>query len=65
MDFCKSNPAELAALFNAFASIMADGKSHEEIEIMAFAFDMLSDTLFSIARIQKHKERLCRRDDAE
>jgi uncharacterized protein (DUF934 family) len=58
------NSAKLAAAINAAASIIAKDKSVDEIELIAIIFDMFSDTLFSIARIQKHQERL-RRDDAK
>ncbi|MCL2633904.1 MAG: hypothetical protein FWD34_05245 [Oscillospiraceae bacterium] len=56
---CNSfDSAELAAAINAVASMMAKDKCIEEIEIMALAFDMLSDTLFAIALMQKKQERL-------
>ncbi|MCL1788802.1 MAG: hypothetical protein FWG33_00405 [Oscillospiraceae bacterium] len=55
-DSCDS--AELAAAVNAAASIMAKGKSVEEIEMLAVLFDLLSDTLFAIAVIQKKQNRL-------
>jgi len=67
---CNSDSAELAAAINAMASIMAKDKSIEEIEMLAIAFDLLSDTLFAIALIQKKQDRLhekccekLRRDD--
>ncbi|MCL1902933.1 MAG: hypothetical protein FWF94_00760 [Oscillospiraceae bacterium] len=56
---CNScDSAELAAAINAAASIMAKGKSVEEIEMLAVLFDLLSDTLFAIAVIEKKKARL-------
>jgi hypothetical protein len=55
---CNNSSAELAAAINTAASLMAKGKSVDEIEIMAIMFDMLSDTLFSIARIQRHCEKI-------
>ena len=62
---CNHKASELAAAINFAASVMSKGKSHEEVEIMAIAFDMLSDTLFSIARIARHQERICRKDKGE
>ena len=53
--------AELAALINSAASILAKDRCTEEIEFMAIALDMLSDTLFSIAHMQKKQEHICRR----
>ena len=50
--------AEIAAMVNAAASMLAKGKSLEEIELMAIVSDMFSDTLFAIARIEKKREHL-------
>lgn len=57
---CKNsdNTAELAATVNTLASLMAKGKSIEEIEMTAILFDMISDTLFAIALIEKKREQL-------
>jgi hypothetical protein len=57
------NAAELAGIINSVASLWARDKNIDEIEIMAFLFDMLSDTLWAIAKIEKHQDRLRRRDD--
>jgi len=59
------NAAKLAAIVNSAASMWAKDKNIDEIEIMAFLFDMLSDTLWAIARIEKHQERLRKRDDVK
>ena len=63
MDYCNCDSAELAAAVNAAASIWARGRSIEEIEMLAILFDMLSDTLFAIALLQKKQEHLRRRRD--
>jgi hypothetical protein len=57
--------AELAAAVNATASILAKDKSVEEIEILAHVFDMFSDTLFHIARIQRKQEHLRKSRDSQ
>jgi hypothetical protein len=56
---CDSNAPELAAAINTAASLMAKGKSIEEIEMLAILFNTLSDTLFAIALIEKKQRRLC------
>jgi len=61
-NFCDMNPAELAAMINTFASVMAKDKKHEEVEMLAVLFDLLSDTLFAIAVIERKQERLCRKE---
>ncbi|MCL2071673.1 MAG: hypothetical protein FWH07_05500 [Oscillospiraceae bacterium] len=67
MKYCNSDSAELAAAINAMASMMAKGKSVEEIEMAAILFDMLSDTLFAIALLEKkqHKLRELRKNQRE
>jgi hypothetical protein len=52
------NSAELAAAINVAASILAKDKKVEEIEMLAVLFDLLSDTLFAIALIEKKQARL-------
>jgi hypothetical protein len=56
------NAADLAAIINNIASIMARDKTVEEIEMLAVLFDLLSDTLFAIAIIEKKQSHL-RRDN--
>jgi hypothetical protein len=51
--------AELAAIINTAASLLAKGKTREEIEMLAIAFDLLSDTLFAIALIEKKQRQIC------
>jgi hypothetical protein len=52
------NASELAAAINAAASLLADGKSVDEIEIYAHLFNMFADTLYHIARISRKQEHL-------
>ncbi|MCL2036568.1 MAG: hypothetical protein FWG83_04175 [Oscillospiraceae bacterium] len=63
-NFCSSaNAPELAATINTLASLLAKGKTVEEIELLALQFEILTHTLFKIAHIQRkqeHLERLCR-----
>ncbi|MCL1867186.1 MAG: hypothetical protein FWF82_07240 [Oscillospiraceae bacterium] len=63
MDYYNYNPAELAALINTAASAMCRNKCADEIEMMAILFDLLSDTLFAIAVIEKKQEKLKRKND--
>ncbi|MCL1831360.1 MAG: hypothetical protein FWG45_00440 [Oscillospiraceae bacterium] len=60
---CDCNAAELAAIVNNIASLMAKDKRVEEIEMLAVLFDLLSDTLFAIAVIEKKQQRV--RDERE
>ena len=58
MEHC-NNAAELAAMINVTASILAKDKTVAEIEKLAVLFDMLSDTLFAIAIVQKKQDKIC------
>ena len=54
-----NNTAETVAAINVAASMMTKGKSVEEIEMLAIRFRLLSDTLASIAIIEKKQHQIC------
>ncbi|MCL1881638.1 MAG: hypothetical protein FWF76_05615 [Oscillospiraceae bacterium] len=75
MDNCTQNDfpdtPELAAMLNTAAAMLCKGKSVEEIEVLASLFQMFTETIHAIARVERRRfhlrefhERKCREREA-